>query len=69
MTGVGKVKGVRISCEAMFRADKYIPIDVEDFHEVFRMEELIATSKLIELPIFMRKFPPHQAWKNDSAAE
>ncbi|CAM6096834.1 unnamed protein product [Calypogeia fissa] len=63
----GKVEGVRISCIAdqeVCRADKYIPVKVEDCHEVFRMEEPIPISKLIELPIFVRKCPPDQAWKN-----
>ncbi|CAM6111460.1 unnamed protein product [Calypogeia fissa] len=65
LKGVGKVQGVRISCiedQPMLGADKYIPVPVEDCHEVLREEKPVAFSKLNELPIFMRKCPPDQAW-------
>ncbi|CAM6122071.1 unnamed protein product [Calypogeia fissa] len=72
LRGVREVKGVKISCKAdqeLLGVEKYIQASVEDSHEVFRVEEPIPISRLIELPILVRKCPPHKKWKNRPDAD
>lgn len=64
---VPKVKGVRISCEAdqrLCRADKYVQVKVADGPSVPADPGPIPISRLIELPIVVRKCPPEQHWES-----
>lgn len=63
--GVEKVRGVRINCDAdqrMLGADKYFAVDVADSHTIFAYQDVIAISRMIELPILVRKCAPNEAW-------
>lgn len=65
------MKGVRISCEAdraVLGADKYISVGVAESHTIFAYPDMIAISKLIELPILLRKCAADEAWKDDPKA-
>lgn len=66
-----KVKGVRISCEAdqtVFRAKKYISVQVPREHPVFTQPTpSCGISKLVELPVLVRKYPADKAWAKDES--
>lgn len=68
----GKTKGVRISCEGdqrIFRAKKYISVDVAADHPIFSSTDPPPDiSQLIDLPILVSKYPPDPAWKDRPVA-
>ncbi|CAM6113753.1 unnamed protein product [Calypogeia fissa] len=72
LRGVRAVKGVQITCKAdqeLLGAKKYIQATLEDPRDVFRVEEPIPISRLIELPILVRIYPSHKIWKNRPDAD
>ena len=60
------VRGVRISCSGDIDdlgADKFIPVAVSIFDPVLVADES-TSSEMVGVPVRVRKFPPHPAWKD-----
>jgi hypothetical protein len=62
-----KAQGVRINCfgdQKVFGAKQYVAVAVPRDHPVFQSTPT-GISTHMGLPLLMRKYPPHQAWKDD----
>jgi hypothetical protein len=63
-----KVQGVRINCRGdqdVSGVEKYTAVDVPFDHPVFVHPKQPEISRLLGLPVLLRKYPPHRSWKEE----